>query len=167
MHLHYLSLSLLGKQIQGYEKSNSKNHQTENWGRHDSTEMKLAIYTVKYVPIIATILLMVQCVLALFNINVNDYAYTIFGHSILYNSVLLALSYAFRFCSWHRVIIMNLIAINVFEWIDVNIYSFNALTYVLSIVLALMTSSLVAAYLYQRHGVFTKAASSKGNSNGG
>ena len=118
--------------------------------------MRLAILSVKYLPAIMTLLLIVQCLLSLADVEYSNLISTIYGHSILYNLLLLSLSYAFRFCLWHRILIVNLIFINIIEWIDVNIYEFEALDYVLSILLLSLLTSLVSTILYFKYGCFSR-----------
>ena len=120
--------------------------------------MKLAILSVKFIPVFVTIALMFQCVLALFNVYTNECVSTIYGHSILYNFMLLILSKAFHFCMWHRVIILDLILINAIEWIDRNLYSFTAISYIWILILLLLTSSLIASLLYLKYGCFKHTA---------
>ena len=118
--------------------------------------MKFAILSVKFLPIIMTVLLASQCFLALIDVDISNQISTIYGHSLLYNSTLLILSRAFHFCFWHRVIIINLIAINLIEWIDRNIFAFNPLEYVWMLIILLLASSLLAAILYSRYGCFKR-----------
>ena len=118
--------------------------------------MKLAILSVKFIPIIVTVALLLQCVMALFDVDISLKVATIYGHSILYNSMLLVLSKAFRFCYWHRIIILNLIVINVIEWTDRNLFSFDSLQYVWTLIILLLTSSLISALLYSRYGCFKR-----------
>lgn len=131
--------------------------------------MRLAILSVKFVPILVSIALIIQCILALLDMRTTGFVSTIYGHSILYNAMLLALSKAFRFCFWHRVIILNLILINLIEWVDRNLFSFDSLQYVWMLIILLLASSLVATLLYIRYGCFkrnNKAFDSRSRANG-
>lgn len=118
--------------------------------------MKFAILSVKFIPIIVTVALLFQCIMALFDIDISLKVATIYGHSILYNSMLLVLSKAFRFCYWHRIIISNLIVINAIEWTDRNLFSFDSLQYVWMLIILISTSSLISALLYSRYGCFKR-----------
>lgn len=120
--------------------------------------MKLAILSVKFIPIFVSAALIVQCILALYDIGITQSVSTIYGHSIFYNSMLLVLSRAFHFCFWHRVIISNLIVINLIEWVDRNLFSFDPLQYVWMLIILLLTSSLLSALLYLRYGCFRHVA---------
>lgn len=127
--------------------------------------MKLAILSVKFIPIVVSAALIAQCILALYDIDITRSVSTIYGHSIFYNSMLLVLSRAFHFCFWHRVIISNLIVINLIEWIDKNLFSFDPLQYVWMLIILLLISSLLSALLYLRYGCFRRVAkkADKGN----
>ena len=118
--------------------------------------MKLAILSVKFIPIIVTVALVFQCVMALYDIDISESVATVYGHSLLYNSMLLVLSKAFRFCYWHRIIIIGLMTINLIEWVDRNLFSLDPLQYVWMLIILLLSSSLISALLYSRYGCFKR-----------
>jgi len=78
----------------------------------------LSIEIIKVVPIIITMWLLVVTTLLLNHVKHADLEYSILGHSLIYNVSWLCLSIKYRFCIWHRVLIYNLILINILEWIN-------------------------------------------------
>ena len=116
--------------------------------------MKLIILLVKFFPVLITFLLILQCILSLLDVGIGCYVGAVYGNSLLYNLLLLVLSYAFRFCFWHRVLIFDLLLINCIVWADINIYQFSSVRYVWMLIALLLTSSLISTYLYKRNGCF-------------
>jgi hypothetical protein len=116
--------------------------------------MKLLVLIVKFFPVLITILLIFQCILSLLDVGIGRYVGAVYGNSLMYNLLLLILSYAFRFCFWHRVLIFDLLLINCIVWVDINVYQFASVKYVWMLIVLLLTSSLISAYFYKKNGCF-------------
>lgn len=50
----------------------------------------------------------------------SGWVYPLLGHSLIYDCMLLVLSFILRFCLWHKLLIANLIFNIVVEWLLVN-----------------------------------------------
>ncbi len=122
--------------------------------------LQIGIISIKMIPIIVVILMIAQLILALLHINTSDFTYDIFGFSIIFDIFLLMpFSYAFHFCKWHRLLILNMIVYNVTEWINVNLIHFNSLIYIWIMLIFMSSISLFSAYLYLHYGCFKKIIS--------
>lgn len=68
---------------------------------------KIFLWVAKYLPVIIAINFLINNTLATFDINVfiNDIFDYLFGASITSIFLMYVCSYAFQFCTWHRIII--------------------------------------------------------------
>lgn len=88
----------------------------------DRTQLAFIHKFVRFAPIIVQFIIF-------FNIldewilctSFTNFLYPLIGHSLLFDFLLLALSKAFRYCLWHRILIYNMIFNISLEWVYVNI----------------------------------------------
>lgn len=76
---------------------------------------------IKYYPIMMQFIILVNIFDYYTGCSFSRILYPVIGHSIAFDVLLLFLSKSFRFCAWHRLLIYNLIANIIAEWICVNI----------------------------------------------
>ena len=96
---------------------------------------------------------------ALLEINITDFTYPIFGHSLYFNLLLLFLSIKMRFCLWHQILIGNMIFAITLEWIDVNFSIFEEIITFVQIILSVSTISAILSLFYlNKHGIFEKTS---------
>lgn len=110
--------------------------------------MKQLIAIVKICPIVITLNIIIGLVCSLLHVNISNYTYPIFGHSLYFDILLLYISFKLNLCSWHRVLIYNMILIISLEWMYVNTLNVGSLIYVQSLLLASCLSILISAYLF-------------------
>ena len=84
--------------------------------------------------------------------------YPIFGHALLIDICFLIMSSVMRFCFWHRLLILNLIATIVLEWISVNVYQINSLFYIRTLFGLSCSVLLISTILYSKYGWFKQRA---------
>lgn len=117
----------------------------------------VSLYFVKLFPVILTVYLAIGMTGEAFGF-IDYTAYTshttIICHCYLFHIGMLALSYTFRFCSWHRV----LIYMDIFVLILVDLYEVNIKLphtfFCLSAILLLSLSLSIFLYFY--YGCYTK-----------
>ena len=113
---------------------------------------KLCIETVKLLPIISTIAIIISFIFLLFKITIilNILSYPLSG-SIAFCLLLLFLSKLFKFCKWHRVLILNLLFISIFSWINSLHRLASDFTTIWIILLASSLSALLSIILFIIH----------------
>lgn len=75
---------------------------------------------IKAIPIIINIYLGIVFIYSWNDLELTGSPY-ILGHSLILDILLLCSSYYHKFCSWHRVLIWNLIISSVIQYIDTKI----------------------------------------------
>lgn len=88
--------------------------------------MKINIHSalinyVKYFPVFMQFVILLNLFEYYYGFNFTSYAYTFLGSSVLWCLLLLLLSFAFKFCIWHRLLIYNIIFNLLMEFLVVNI----------------------------------------------
>ena len=121
--------------------------------------MKSAVLIVKFYPIIVNIWL---CLIL--SGVISDSLYPIFGHGLAVDFLLLVLSYLFRFCSWHRILIYSMMANVTLEFLQNNGVFFSD-SFCVSLTLTI-TSLVLSTILYYRNGCYTKKNTHKRFKNG-
>lgn len=77
--------------------------------------MKITVTLTKLIPIILNLYLLVAIMGQFLCFETYEYN-VLFGHSSVLDLYMLNLSKRFRFCSWHRVLIMNLLVISLIQY---------------------------------------------------
>jgi len=111
----------------------------------------ISIEIIKVVPIIITIWLLIVTTLLLNHVKGADLEYSIVGHSLIYNLAWLCLSIKYKFCVWHRVLIYNLMLINILEWINnrFNVFSNKQVIYTMIVLLCFtILTSIILRFKY-------------------
>lgn len=113
----------------------------------------LGIALVKWFPIISTLVIIISFSAALINVPiiVNILSYP-FGAPINTCILLLVLSKVFKFCIWHRVLIVNLLIIAIFAWINCIYRISSDLTNIWIILLIASISALLSLIIYLQYG---------------
>lgn len=112
---------------------------------------------VKFWPIVTNLIVLLALYMSILDISISKFTYPIFGHSLLIDICFLIMSYKMHFCFWHKLLIYNLIAIILIEWIDVNIFSFEYMIYIRTLLALSCYSILTSIILYFRYGWFKKS----------
>lgn len=110
--------------------------------------MKRSVKIVKYVPIVMNIAIMIGCILSLCYVQSSSFMHPLFGFSVLVSIALWFLSVDFKFCAWHRILIVNIFVVSLIVFIDKNIYSFRNLTYIRILMISTVMSSFISALLF-------------------
>jgi len=120
---------------------------------------------VKLIPIVTTAWLAIAALLLMIGIKNADLEYSIFGHSLIINMMLLSGSLYLKFCNWHRMLIYNLILINMLEWINNRWYEFPDHLLLRSVMFVMCFSILTSTILYFKYGA-AKNTTTKGIGHG-
>ena len=88
--------------------------------------MKINIHSalinyVKYFPVFIQFVILLNLFEYYYGFNFTSHVYTFLGSSVLWCLLLLLLSFAFKFCIWHRLLIYNIIFNLLMEFLVVNI----------------------------------------------
>lgn len=121
--------------------------------------MKSAVLIVKFYPIIVNIWLCL--ILSGF---ISDSLYPIFGHGLLVDVLLLVLSYLFRFCTWHRILIYSMMINVTLEFLQNNGVFFSD-SFCISLTITI-TSLVLSTILYYKNGCYIKKNTHKCFENG-
>ena len=79
--------------------------------------------------------------------SVTNWFYPVFGHSLIFDILLLYFSRVFKFCAWHRLLIWNLILNITTEWVIINFNLNNYLHIIMDISLLVSIFLCVLSYL--------------------
>lgn len=79
---------------------------------------RIILYLIKIVPIVTAIIYMLNTVLSYYDIDLPIFTYIVHYVFLLF---LYATSYAFKFCSWHRVFIHYILIVSTLNIIDYHI----------------------------------------------
>jgi len=115
----------------------------------------LCIKFIKWFPIISTIAIIVSFIFALFNIPViiNILSYPV-SSPISTCILLLLFSKVFKFCMWHRILIINLLIIAIFSWINSLHRITTDMETIWIILLIASISALSSLIIYSQYGWF-------------
>ena len=76
---------------------------------------KLVLYSLKIIPMVISFIFFVNTILSYFNIDIPALSYIVFALLI---SFLYIASYAFMFCTYHRMFLHYIVLISVLNYID-------------------------------------------------
>lgn len=122
----------------------------------------LFVEAIKFTPIVISLWLVIVGVLFLCHVKNSDLEYSLLGHSMILNLTILLGSLFFRFCLWHRILIFNLLLVNLLEWTNNRWWHFSGTSSVRLVLLLLTTGILISTILYFKHGCF-KTTTFKGS----
>lgn len=106
-------------------------------------------------PMVITGAILVTTIGSLMFPDISGLLYPIFGHSIFINLMMFYTSIKMHFCLWYRVLIMNLIFVNVVEWLDVNFQLFpDLIQYITMLASITLICSVISIILYKANGCF-------------
>lgn len=120
--------------------------------------MRRSISNIKMWPIITNFVIFVAFLFALFDNKIYDITSPLFGVCLLVSYYWYGFSIDFKFCSWHKVLILNLALISIIVLLNNIAIRFDngmgKLT-LIRLVLSLTTLfSLISRILYRKHGTF-------------
>ena len=122
-------------------KSISVEENLRNKVRLEKCLYKIEIYILKVIPVVLALICFLNTVLCYFGIDLPILTY-VGGVSFLTIGFLYLSSYAFKFCSYHRMFLHYIVVINVLSYIDmvfgIPINDFNLLILYTSIALLFM-----------------------------
>lgn len=117
--------------------------------------MREVISLIKMYPMVITGIILATTIGTLIFPDISCLLYPAFGHSIYVNLLMLRISMKMHFCLWYRVLIMNLIFVNVVEWLDVNFQLFpDAIRYITMIMVITLICVVISIILYRANGCF-------------
>lgn len=114
--------------------------------------MKISVRLLKITPIVLTLYVAIVMLLSLLNIEIVILD-RVFGHSIFMDVLLFHFSKRFKFCAWHRILIINLLLQAIIQIIDV--WSDFTIEYIIIIMVSsviLLGSSILSTILYFKYG---------------
>lgn len=116
--------------------------------------MKASVRLLKITPIVLTLYVAIVMVLSLLNVEVVILD-RVFSHSVFMDVFLFHFSKRFKFCAWHRILIVNLLLQAIIQMIDV--WSDFTIEYTIMIMISsvvLLVSSILSTILYFKYGCF-------------
>ena len=114
--------------------------------------MKSTVRLIKLAPILLNMYVAIVLTLSLMDVEVVSFDYVL-GHSVYVDIMLWHLSKRFRFCSWHRVLIINLLIQCGVQLIDVLTNCTIEFWTILTIAsVSAVTSAIVSTILYFKRG---------------
>ena len=111
--------------------------------------MRLAIQFIKYTPIVINLWLVLLLTKA---IATNTYFY--FGGSYWYIFGWVIFSYAFKFCTWHRILIFSMFSHLTLELMQSKGITFNEMAKTSLIIITV--SLFISTILYYKNGCYSK-----------
>ena len=111
---------------------------------------------IKYYPILLNIYILVSILLYFGGVcdNISYYSYTFLGQSFYLNLLVLLLSFKFRFCFWHRLLIYNMSFCLLLE--TIHNYGVNVSNHIYIVVSVTVITIFMAIIIYIKHGTFNK-----------
>lgn len=114
--------------------------------------MKSTVRLIKLAPILLNMYVAIVLTLSLMDVEVVSFDYVL-GHSVYVDIMLWHLSKRFRFCSWHRVLIINLLIQCGAQLIDVlSNYTIEFWTLLSIASVSVVVSAVTSTILYFKHG---------------
>ena len=114
--------------------------------------MKSTVRLIKLAPILLNMYVAIVLTLSLMDVEVVSFDYVL-GHSVYVDIMLWHLSKRFRFCSWHRVLIINLLIQCGVQLIDVlSNYTIEFWTLLSIASVSVVVSAVTSTILYFKHG---------------
>lgn len=121
--------------------------------------MREVISLIKMYPMVITGVILATTIGTLIFPGISGLLYPIFGHSIYINLMMFYISIKMHFCLWYRVLIMNLIFVNVVEWLDVNFQLFpDAVRYITMLLAVTIICVVISIILYRANGCFKSSS---------
>ena len=121
--------------------------------------MRVLINLVRIYPIICNIWILLCMVGQIFYIDISEKTYTFFGQSFFTNAIILLLSYKFRFCLWHRILIYSMTFTLFTE--TLNIWGIENNYYFYIVLIFVLLSIVLSIILYKINGCFKTMATGK------
>ena len=120
---------------------------------------KFELASVKYFPIAANVAMLVLMLFQIFSVNVKPITGYILGGSLLATYNLITQSKQLHFCTWHRILLYNIMFYAVLQICWRLGFEFN---YYLYLCLTINIASLITAFmLYRKNGCYTKKVSQR------
>jgi len=120
---------------------------------------KLELASVKYFPIVANVALLVLMLFQIYHVEVKPITGYLVGCSLWANINLIIQSKRLYFCTWHRVLLYNIMFYAVLQICWRLGFEFN---YYLYLCLTINIASLITAFmLYRKNGCYTKKVSQR------
>lgn len=114
--------------------------------------MKSTARLIKLAPILLNMYVAIVLTLSLMDVEVVSFD-SVLGHSVYVDIMLWHLSKRFRFCSWHRVLITNLLIQCGVQLIDVlSNYTIEFWTLLSIASVSVVVSAVTSIILYFKHG---------------
>ena len=109
---------------------------------------------IKYYPILINLYLLIGMSLYVsgFYVPFGNYIYTFFGQSFYINVLVLSLSFKFRFCIWHRLLIYNMSLCLLLETLYNYGLSINNYAYI--VIITTIITIFIAILIFRKHGTF-------------
>jgi len=120
-------------------------------------KFKFCINLVRCIPILSTFCIIISLIFALFEINIVKIFYP-FSSSIITGILLYSLSKIFKFCLWHRVLIINLLLVASFTWINTLFKLTSNLMTIRMMLLITSLSSILALIIFIKNGSIRKTS---------
>lgn len=119
--------------------------------------LKFGIQLLKWLPVISTLAIIISFILILNGISVISLLSHPLSCAMLPCVLIFVFSKIFRFCRWHRILIVNLFVVALISWINANFYRLPNLEFIRTILLITSLSGVISTILYLNHGCFKKA----------
>lgn len=114
--------------------------------------MKITVIAIKLSPIVLNLYLILVLLLAFTDIDTGGVD-SIFGHSLWLDIVLYNISKRFKFCSWHRVLILNLILMSSLQFLIMTYPELmSSWTAFYIMITSWITTSITSTILYFKYG---------------
>lgn len=114
--------------------------------------MKTTVLFTKLMPILLNLYLMLVILMGIFSVDTLG-GDVLFGHSAILDLYMMNLSKRFKFCSWHRILIINLLLVSIIQYVMIlfDVYV-DALT-LFSVIGGLwIVSAITSTILYFKYG---------------
>lgn len=112
---------------------------------------KIELYLIKIIPIIISVLYFINTILSCIGINLEIFS-VLGGMSLLPLIFFYVSSYAFRFCSYHRMFLNYILTSETLAWID---YKYNIIStdkvYLTTTIILFSLTIIIATYLKFRN----------------
>ena len=114
--------------------------------------MKTTVLFTKLMPILLNIYLIVVIVCQFTCVNIYE-TNVLFGHSSILDLYLMNLSKRFKFCSWHRILILNLLVTSILQYIVSLVPEYiDALLFLCVVAGLWIVSAITSTILYFKYG---------------
>ena len=119
----------------------------------------------KTYPIITNLYILACMIMVWVGFPIHNYLYTTLGYAIIPTIIFTIQSVAFKFCVWHRLLLINMIIVSICEFVVVNFESlYDGKCYLITIAAITSLMSFISVFLRYKHGCF-KTSFKKGARN--